>query len=157
MVVLNALIVDLCSYAGDKTKMEAHHADTLAMTFFREYSHIKITEYVEFFANVKSGRYGHFYGAVDPITIGDMFRQYYEERKLTMAKFADEDTKVQIDESAQSGISADIHKLQVGYKLAKCGLRGPFGMKRCRDMLKLLNTIPYLVKRGQARYNMPWR
>lgn len=45
-----------------------------------QYPYLRVTEVQLFFARIKSGRYGHFYGRIDPLFIMNALRAFAHER-----------------------------------------------------------------------------
>lgn len=53
----------------------------LSKLIVRGYPHIRLTEFSLFVARFKLGMYGKFYGAFDPITIGEAFNKFLYQRR----------------------------------------------------------------------------
>lgn len=64
---------DLSSYCGVKD-LEARAARQMAEIIANEYSYLKATELMLFFYRFKAGKYGQFYGRVDPLIIMEALR-----------------------------------------------------------------------------------
>jgi hypothetical protein len=60
---------NLCAAVGVKTKLDDAQLAQLAMMIRKEFGYLKATEVMLFFWRLKSGRYGKFYGAVDPMAV----------------------------------------------------------------------------------------
>lgn len=73
------LIDNLALYTGARNLKEAQQLE-LARIIAAEYRHLKITEVLLFFARFKAGRYGRFYGSVDPMVITCALRDFIRER-----------------------------------------------------------------------------
>ena len=52
-----------------------------------EYHWLKITEVLLFFHRFKMGRYGRFYGSVDPMVVTCALRQFIDERNEILAQY----------------------------------------------------------------------
>lgn len=76
---LTAQLTELSAYCGARN-MDVAQLRMLAMTLATEYPWLKITEYLVFFHRFKAGRYGKFYGSVDPLTITTAMREFIRER-----------------------------------------------------------------------------
>lgn len=72
-------LYDLCEYTGAK-KMDIQQATMLAEVIAQEYGYLKVSELLLFFFRFKSGAYGRFYGAVDPLVITSALREFMKER-----------------------------------------------------------------------------
>ena len=74
-------LFDLCATAGVKTKLDDFQLKQLACMIREEFGFLKASEVMLFFWRLKSGRYGQFYGAVDPMTVMIALRsQFMQER-----------------------------------------------------------------------------
>lgn len=69
-------INDLSEFAGVKVKMEKRQRIELCAIIEIEYWYLKVSEVLYFFYLFKSGRFGDFYGVVDPIRITTALREY---------------------------------------------------------------------------------
>lgn len=76
---LIAQLYDLCEYTGAK-KMDVHQATMLAEVIAQEYGYLKVSELLLFFFRFKTGSYGRFYGAVDPLVITSALKEFMKER-----------------------------------------------------------------------------
>lgn len=72
-------IDNLCLHTGAKNLMEMQQV-SLAEIIATEYGYMKITEILLFFYRFKTGRYGRFYGSVDPMVITCALRDFNQER-----------------------------------------------------------------------------
>lgn len=78
-------IADLSLFTGAKN-LDKRKQMELAQTMAAEYYYLKVTEFLLFFARFKSGRYGRFYGAVDPMVITCALREFVSERNDIIAR-----------------------------------------------------------------------
>lgn len=62
--------------SGAKQKLTTRQYRTLATQIAARHKDIKVSELLLLFAAIKSGRYGKFYGAVDPMQIGQAIDSY---------------------------------------------------------------------------------
>ena len=72
-------IARLSLFVGAKN-MDIVQEKELAAIIAVEYSYLKITEILLFFHRFKTGRYGRFYGSVDPMVITCALRDFIKER-----------------------------------------------------------------------------
>ena len=60
---------DLNEYCGCKEKLDEQQLRQLARIIITEFPYLKVSEIMFFLHRFKSGRYGRFYGAIDPLVI----------------------------------------------------------------------------------------
>lgn len=82
---------NLAEFAGCKTKLSIEQIDELSQIICNEYGFLKLTELMDFFRRFKTGEYGKFYGAVDPMVITCALREYMKDRAAILAKFEKQD------------------------------------------------------------------
>lgn len=65
------------------TKQDADEKDVIELSklLVRGYPHIRLTEFALFVARFKLGLYGKFYGAFDPLTVGESFGKFLYQRR----------------------------------------------------------------------------
>lgn len=83
-------IFDLCEFTGVR-KMDDRQAINLANVIAQEYGYLKVSELLLFFYRMKTGRYGVFFGAVDPMRIMEALKQFMSERSLEHEKRENEE------------------------------------------------------------------
>lgn len=79
-------INNINEYAGTDKKMDVQTRAECAATLYENFYHLKVTEVMLFFQRFKGGRYGKFYGSVDPMTIGQAAWSFLAERKRLLEK-----------------------------------------------------------------------
>lgn len=72
-------IADLALFTGTNN-LTKEQMRGLASVIAVEYRYLKITELLLFFHRFKTGRYGRFYGSVDPMVITCALREFMKER-----------------------------------------------------------------------------
>lgn len=77
---LMAQLENLNSYVGNSRKMDGEQIEEAARTIRGAYHHYKVTEVMLFLIRFKQGKYGTFYGAVDPLTICNAMNDFDKER-----------------------------------------------------------------------------
>lgn len=82
-------LYDLSVFTGAKNLTEQQQ-EMLARTIAVEYPQLKVTELLLFFHRFKTGRYGRFYGSVDPITVMGAIETFLKERDELRQKNADQ-------------------------------------------------------------------
>lgn len=86
---LVAQIDNLTLFTGAKNITEQQHEE-LARIIAQEYKFLKVTELLLFFYRFKTGYYGRFYGAVDPMVITCALRDFMKERNIFISQHEDE-------------------------------------------------------------------
>ena len=71
----------LNDFAEVSTKIAKAQLEELAAIFLSEYYYINSAEICFFIARFKSGKYGRFYGAIDPMKITSAMLEYISERR----------------------------------------------------------------------------
>lgn len=79
-------LFDLSEFCGCKDKLSARQMEQLADIIVQQYASLKITEFMWFFNNFKIGKYGKFYGAVDPLVITTALQDFMNERAQRSAR-----------------------------------------------------------------------
>lgn len=77
---LKVQILSIDRYNGTTKDCDLDSISEAATLFARKYSSLKLTEFMLFFARFKLGFYGRFYGAFDPIALGEAFRRFLGHR-----------------------------------------------------------------------------
>lgn len=83
-------LFDLCATAGVNVKLDDMQLKQLAYMIREEFGFLKASEVMLFFWRLKSGRYGKFYGAVDPMAVMIALRSDFMQER---AKAIDEAEK----------------------------------------------------------------
>lgn len=78
-------LIDLSEYCGCREKMSVRMLEQCASVIVTEYPWLKVSEYMLFFHRMKAGRYGEFYGSVDPQRITTSLRRFIAERNEMLA------------------------------------------------------------------------
>ena len=73
-------LIDLSEYAGAAKKMDLLKVEDLARIMLQEFYYLKLSEFMLFFAYFKAGRYGAFYGNVDPLVITSSLQKFKKDR-----------------------------------------------------------------------------
>jgi len=79
-------LVSLTLHTGAKN-LTKEQLRELAKIISIEYRHLKVTEILLFFYKFKTGRYGRFYGSVDPMVITCALREFISERNTLIDRF----------------------------------------------------------------------
>lgn len=79
--IIELWLYDLSEFAGVKVKLTPEQLKQTAVLFYSEAFMLNFTELGLFFNRVKKGRYGDFYGSVDPIRIMSFLAAFMIDRK----------------------------------------------------------------------------
>jgi len=81
---LQVMLVRVNEYAGVKEKLSVIAMQDMANMITGMAWYLRMSEMMLFFAYLMSGRYGKFYGAIDPVAIGDALWQFLQYRTAQM-------------------------------------------------------------------------
>ena len=95
---------EYCGAAGKLTKLQYIELSTIIAA---EFHYLKVTELMLFFYRFKSGRYGHFYGSVDPLVITCSLQEFINERGCAIAQNEQEERERRNIEEREGVISYD--------------------------------------------------
>ncbi len=95
-------IADQALFTGAKN-LTAQQQLGLARVISTEYKYLKITEMLLFFYKFKTGKYGRFYGTVDPMVITSALQQFVKDRN-TMIDYYDLEKKREDAEKEKVGV-----------------------------------------------------
>ena len=84
-------IRDLSEYAGSREKLSTEQIDQIAKTVHLAFGFLKVTELMYFFFLFKSGKFGHFYGAVDGLVITESLREFLKLRNAELDRIEREE------------------------------------------------------------------
>ena len=79
-------LYNLSEYCGCRDKLSANQLKECASVIATEFAFLSVTELMLFFHRFKSGNYGQFYGAVDPLIITTSLREFLKERISVIEK-----------------------------------------------------------------------
>ena len=99
-------IFDICEFAGVRKIDDAQNLATARM-IAQEYGYLKASELLLFFYRFKTGKYGRFYGSVDPMVIMTALSEFMRERELEIMRHEDEQRKIEFKEHAKTAITAN--------------------------------------------------
>lgn len=73
-------LANLSEFCGARDKLSVDQLRDLASIITTEFYYLKITELMLFFHRFKAGKYGRFYGSVDPLIIVEALHKFRKER-----------------------------------------------------------------------------
>lgn len=106
---LSIQLNDLNESAGTEKKMNTDQIEQAAKTFAWKYHFLKLTEWMLFFQMFKSGEFGHFYGCVDSMKIGESIQAFltYRANKLDQIMKAEAQRKMEAWKNDPGNMSYD--------------------------------------------------
>lgn len=96
---------NLSEYCGCKDKLSGTALSQCAIVIATEYYFLKTTELILFFHRFKSGKYGGFYGSVDPLIITKSLRDFLKERSFAYEIHEREEQRRKDEESRKDAVS----------------------------------------------------
>lgn len=78
---------NLSEFCGCRDKLSVGQLEELARIITQSYPYLKITEMMLFFYRFKQGRYGRFYGTVDPLVITTSLSVFIRERGELLTRY----------------------------------------------------------------------
>lgn len=98
-------IFEICEFTGVKKIDEAQNLAT-ARVIAQEYGYLKASELLLFFYRFKTGKYGRFYGTVDPMVIMTALSEFMREREAEIIRHEEEERVRAMEEHAKEAITA---------------------------------------------------
>lgn len=95
VVWLMPQLIDLSEYCGCREKLKDNMLEDMAKIISIEYHYFKTSELLLFFYWFKTGKYGHFYGSVDPMIITTALRDFVIDRRIAYAVHQQEEERKQ--------------------------------------------------------------
>ena len=77
---------DLSEFCGCREKLNGQALKQCASIISMEFYYLKISELMLFFYRFKTGKYGRFYGSVDPLVITTALREFLIDRASAYAR-----------------------------------------------------------------------
>lgn len=102
-------LLNLSEYCGCKGKLTDAQLEECARVIANEYFYLKTTELMLFFSRFKAGRYGRFYGNVDPMVITSALVVFRRERAEAIARHEAEEREKERKRQASEAISYEEH------------------------------------------------
>lgn len=98
-------LFNLSEFCGCKTRLDEKQLEECACVVATEFSFLKVSEMMLFFYRFKSGKYGRFYGIVDPIIITTSLREYVNEINIEKDRYQQEEERKAAEESRKRAIT----------------------------------------------------
>ena len=117
-----AQLVNLSEFSGSNGKLSPEQIKELSFLIRINYYYYKVTELMQFFFQFKSGKYGHFYGNVDPLAITESLYKFNRERLFIIGKREEEEARKRIDDSRKNAVSFESAMLSFMERAAENGV-----------------------------------
>lgn len=98
-------LFNLSEFCGCRDKITKEQMRELAGMFTQQYHYLKVTEWIMFFYQFKGGKYGKFYGAVDPMVITTAIPLFLQERARAIDEREDAQRKAEREQWAKEAIT----------------------------------------------------
>jgi len=132
-------ILELVVYSNSKGTLSDYQAEFLANAIATEYYYLKVSEVLLFFYRFKCGKYGHFYGVVDPMRITIALGEFVKERNNFLEREERARERAKEEAGYSDKVSPEEWCRQVG--LPEC--HSVLEVYRMRD--RIIDTIEALV------------
>jgi hypothetical protein len=100
-------LTNLSVYCGCKDKLTKEQYKECAFVIATEFYYLKVSELMLFFHRFKTGRYGRFYGAVDPLVITSALRDFIRERNDVIFLHDQQERERQLAESRKGCVTRE--------------------------------------------------
>lgn len=88
---LIAQLINLSEFCGVKDKMSGDQCEELAWLIAGEYSYYSVSQFLVFFHDFKIGKFGKFFGSVDPLVITTALREFEKDRVWALSQKENEE------------------------------------------------------------------
>lgn len=95
---LDAEMLTVSEFCGCKDKFSEEQMDETAGLVSTAYPWLKVSELLLFFGWFKLGRYGKFYGCLDPMVITTALQEFLQERNTYLAKIDQQERERKAEE-----------------------------------------------------------
>lgn len=106
-------LVNLSQFCGCKDKLKGEPLEECAELIAQQFYFLKTSELMLFFYRFKSGRYGRFYGAVDPLVIMQALREFTRERNVAYDRHEDKERQRREKAGREAAMSYAEYKSKV--------------------------------------------
>ena len=110
---LTAQLKDLSEYCGCSNKLTPQALHNCANIIATQYGYLMTSELMLFFFHFKAGRYGEFYGAVDPIKITSSLRKFLLERNDYFFRLEQKRKEREKEESMKDAVTYEEYRQMV--------------------------------------------
>ena len=107
-------LYNLSEYCGAKEKLQGKPLEECASVIATDFYYLKVSELMLFFHRFKSGRYGRFYGSIDPLIITTSLREFIKERNNAIHEHEQILRHEQEEEARKNAITYDEYVKKYG-------------------------------------------
>ncbi len=108
-------LFNLSEFCGCREKMDEQQAIELARVITSEYGYLKTSELMLFFHYFKAGKYGRFYGSIDPLVITTALKKdFLPEREEAIEKHEKELKDAEAERERQEWLAWRAKRLAEG-------------------------------------------
>lgn len=100
-------LLNLSEFCGCKDKLTNTMIEELADIIAAEWFYLKVSELMLFFHWFKSGKYGRFYGAVDPLVITTSLRDFVMERNDRLSRLEQDERESRMQEHMSKAVTRE--------------------------------------------------
>lgn len=93
LALIQAWVFDLGNFVGVKEKANESQLRELSELFYEEAYFLNLAELGLFFNRVKRGKYGEFFGAIDPLKILKFLDEFLSERNQAVGELRKEEDR----------------------------------------------------------------
>ena len=145
-------ILELVVYSNSKGTLNDYQAEFLANAIVNEYYYLKASELLLFFYQFKTGKYGRFYGVVDPMMITQALEVFVTERKRVIEQSEKSQERAEQAEWAKTKVSPEEWCRRVG--LPEC--HSAIEVMRMRDrIINFIEGVVWCINLMWALVNAP--
>lgn len=98
-------LYSLSEYCGCRDKLQGKPLEECAFVISSEFYYLKVSEIMLFIHMFKSGKYGRFYGSIDPLVITTSLRQFVKDRNQAIDRYAQERKELEEEEAKKNVIT----------------------------------------------------
>ena len=99
-------------FAGVREKMDEVQTLELARVIRAKYGFLTVTELMYFFFNLKAGKYGKFYGAVDPMVITEALGEFIDEWQWRHAQIEQDERRARREKEERETVALKPHEIE---------------------------------------------
>ena len=138
-------IFDLVAYSNSNGTLNDKQAEFLAEAIANEYYYLKASELLLFFYRFMLGKYGQFYGVVDPMRVTMALEEFCKERREVIARKERESEEAERAKWAENAITAQEY----------CRLNGYPEMDSILDIMAYVQKMEHEEKVNPPKYCEP--
>ncbi len=97
IIWIMAQLEDINDFVAVKQKMTLAQMEQSANIIATEYGYLKVTEIHLFLYRLKCGRYGTFYGCIDPLQLMQALNQFLEQRRTEINKIEQQNKQKELN------------------------------------------------------------